>query len=489
MRKAQNLANISQQPQDLPIFVDLDGTLLKTDTIFELLILLLKHKFSSFLLSPFWLLKGRSYFKAKISKHVKIDPKLLPYNLKFLNYLRKQARKGRLIYLATGSFHAEAKAIADHLGIFNDVLASDDSTNLIGLNKLKAIKAFTNNGPFIYAGNSGVDLIIWNEADQAIVVRASLGLKEAASAQTPVIKYFPASKNLFQSLLNALRVYQWVKNLLLFIPLLMAHKITDFFALIQVSFGFLAFNCIASGVYICNDLLDLHNDRQHPTKRRRPYAAGDLPLWTGFVLFPILLSAGFWAAFWLDKHFFLLLAAYFAITCAYSFKLKSLATIDVICLSVLYTWRVLTGGVLANVEVSPWLLAFCCFLFYSLALAKRSAELLIFISKQNQLKTGRNYLITDLPIINTIGIASSCMAVLVFALYISSSTVQSIYKNPEFLWPICLALLYWTSRIWIITNRGKMHQDPIVFALKDKASHATLVIITILFSLASISFE
>lgn len=468
-----------------PIFVDLDGSLLKTDTICELIFLLFKEHFFLFLLIPFWLIKGKSYFKSKISQKVSLDPKTLPYNEELLSYLEIKRTQGHLIYLATGSFADEAKAIAAHLQLFSDVLASTKDLNLIGKNKLKAIQEKTRKGSFIYVGNSFSDLPIWKEASKGILVRPQLGLKHRALKLTHFDFVFSRQHSLTHSLFKGFRIHQWVKNLLLFVPMLAAHDFFSWDKWQTLFFGFFAFCLIASSVYMINDLLDLHHDRRHPTKRKRPFASGDLPLWIGFIFVPAFLFSGLTIAYLISFKFFTVASLYFTLTCAYSFKLKSILLIDVMTLAGLYSLRVLAGGVLLDLFISPWLLSFCCFMFLSLALAKRSTELLLFKKSRSDYSIGRNYQLEDISIVQTLGLATACIGILVLALYISSPQVSVLYKNPDLLWFICLGLFYWVGRIWILTARGLMNQDPVVFAIKDKTSYIVLALLLCIFLAAS----
>ena len=484
MEAASSLPEIKEE-QKVPIFVDLDGTLLKTDTIFELLILLIRNHFLHCFKIPWWLLRGRAHCKSQISRFVALDPPSLPYNTRFLNYLKKKRRQGHELYLATGSYQSEAQAIADYLGIFSGVLATDGTQNLVGEKKLAAIQAQMGSEPFAYAGNSLPDLAIWRHSEQAILVSPMPGLRKSAAQLTNIEAYFARPRSAANALWRGLRIYQWIKNLLIFVPVIAAHEFTDIRKLGLSALGFVAFSLIASTVYLINDLLDLQNDRHHVIKRKRPFANGDLPLWSAFLLAPILLVTGFSIATLLNPTFTICLAAYLMATTLYSAKLKSLPVVDVISLALLYTIRVIAGGLVTDLNVSLWLLGFCCFFFFSLALAKRSTELAMTIRKGTALKTGRDYHPQDLPLINALGVSTSCMAVLILAIYVASPAVSARYNSPHILWLLCVTVLYWVARIWIVTNRGKMHHDPIVFAVRDRASHACLAICVVIFVIAT----
>lgn len=455
-----------------PLCVDLDGTLIATDALWESLLLLVKSKPISLLSLPLWFMKGKAHFKRQIAERVKLNPASLPYRENVLSFLKKEQETGREIVLATAADETVAQGVAAHLGIFSEVLASDGAINLSGQRKLAALKKHSGTNGFDYIGDAGVDLPLWQAAHRAYLVQPSTALHNKARRVASVGGVFTEKKNNLFSLLKALRIYQWVKNILLFVPLLMAHKVIEADLNLQALYAFVAFSLCASCVYIVNDLLDLEADRLHPHKRHRPFAAGVLPIKAGVLTAPLLLVASFTiAAVFLPLNFFIVLGLYFLLTTAYSFHLKRVLIVDVLVLAGLYTLRLFAGGIATSVPISPWLLAFSMFFFLNLAFVKRFSELhLMQESKQTKSK-GRGYVVGDIELFRSIGPASGYLSVVVLCFYINSREVVLLYKHPELLLLIGPFLLYWITRMWLWALRGKMTDDPIVFAAKDPASY------------------
>jgi len=455
-----------------PLCVDLDGTLIATDALWESLLLLIKTKPLSFFSLPFWLLKGKAYFKRQLALRVKLNPASLPYRENVLSFLQKEQERGREIVLATAADEYVAQGVAAHLGIFAEVLASDGDNNLSGRRKLEALKKYSGANGFDYIGDAEVDLSLWQASHRAHLVEPSIALLNKARRVATVGGVFTEKKNNFRSFIKALRVYQWVKNILLFAPLLMAHKVFEIDRHLQALYAFVAFSLCASCVYIVNDLLDLEADRLHPHKRHRPFAAGTLPIKAGVLAAPLLLAASFIiAAAFLPAQFFIVLGLYFTLTTAYSFHLKRVLVVDVLVLAGLYTLRLFAGGIATNVPISPWLLAFSMFFFLNLAFVKRFSELhLMQESKQTKSK-GRGYVVGDIELFRSIGPASGYLSVVVLCFYINSREVVLLYKHPELLLLIGPFLLYWITRMWLWALRGKMTDDPIVFTARDPVSY------------------
>lgn len=460
----------------VPLFVDLDGTLIHSDLLFESFFALLRTHPLHCLLVPFWLLRGKAYMKDRIAQLVEIDAAWIPYNGPFLEHLRKEAASGRELVLATASSALLADKVAGHLGIFSAVIASDADLNLSGKRKLEKITERTGDGPFDYAANAMVDLPVWKQARRALVVSPHRGVVDAARRVTEVEHIFPGNSTGLMAYPTAMRMYQWMKNLLLFVPLFTAHKFSDLQLVSTEVLAFLAFSLCSSGVYVLNDLLDLPADRAHPRKRTRPFAAGTLPLSHGMVLACLSPLVGLCIALLLSTEFFYLLLLYMVLTSAYSIRFKTYAIVDVLLLAALYTLRVFAGAVVINVTLSFWLLTFSMFVFLSLALVKRCSELVMMNAAQKTTMSGRGYEIADLALLQTMGIASGYMAILVIALYIDNPTVTELYARPQILWMLCPALLFWVSRVWLKTARGEMHDDPLLFAIKDRGSQLTAVV-------------
>jgi len=449
--------------------VDLDGTLLKTDLLLESFMLLLRINPLNALLALFWLLRGKAYLKAQIAHRVSIPVQLLPFNQDVIAYLQQQKAAGRQLVLATASHKIFARQIADHLGLFDAVLATDDKVNLSGSRKRAALIEQYGERGFVYAGNAAVDLKVWSHSDAAVVV-GSRRLANQAASHCELEQHIDTGSVSIRTIIKALRVHQWVKNALIFVPLITAHQIHHPQYLLLSILGFIAFSLCASSVYFLNDMLDLNDDRQHATKCNRPFAAGSLSLLFGLAGAPLLLLIALALCWFLPIQFLVVLVAYYVLTLAYSFKLKRLVMVDVIALASLYTVRIVAGAAAVGVTLSFWLLSFSIFVFLSLAIIKRYSELMKLKAVSESKALGRGYQVEDLELLSSLGGASGYISVLVLALYINSPDVKAMYAMPTMMWPACLVMLYWVSRIWIIAHRGNMDDDPIVFALKDKAS-------------------
>lgn len=459
----------------LPICVDLDGTLITTDTIIESAVRLIKSRPSSMFLMPFWLAKGKANLKHQIARRVSLDVTLLPYNQPLLSWLKEQKAAGRSLTLATASDKTVAQKIASQLGIFDHVVASDGQTNMSSLKKAQALTTLHGTKQFCYAGNSRADLAVWHAAGSAIVVNAAASIVKAAGSAAAIEKIFPRQPLSFQTIAKTIRIHQWVKNLLLFVPLIAAHKVADIPLLISATIAALSFCCMASAIYIMNDLFDVEADRSHHTKKFRPLAAGTIPPLTAITIAGILGIASLALALPLPPRFAIALALYVIINLAYSSTIKQIALLDVITLSSLYVLRILAGGVATHIVTSSWLFVFAMFLFTSLALVKRFSEL-TSLARQNKDKAiGRGYTSEDRQLLGMLGIASGFISLLVLALYISSDAVTNLYHTPMLLWLMIPLMLFWISRLWLLAYRGQMHEDPIMFAIKDSPSYLVLV--------------
>jgi 4-hydroxybenzoate polyprenyltransferase len=372
--------------------------------------------------------------------------------------------------LATASHSLPAQAVARHLGIFSQVLATDAERNLAGAKKRDALVALFGAQGFDYAGNARPDLAIWPWARRAIVVNPERGIEAGARSLTEVESVFSDRKPVVRVVLRAIRVHQWVKNLLVFLPLVAAHAWTDPTAIAHSLLAFAGFSLCASAIYLINDALDLDADRAHSRKRFRPLASGDLSLTAGAALALVLLVAGLGIGSLISSKFLLVLSAYVITTCAYSFALKSYVLIDVLLLAALYTVRVIGGAAAIAVMPTFWLMALSMLLFFSLALVKRCAELISLRVDDKPSVKGRDYHLSDLPQLTSLGVAASYGAVVILALYVHSPEVAIKYRHPQALWMLCPLLLYWTGRMWIVTGRGQMHDDPIIYSAKDRPS-------------------
>ncbi len=470
----ETTTTLTRTPPARPLAVDLDGTLIRTDLLHESALRLLKARpLTGLFVLAYWLLRGRAALKAKLARAVLLPPESLPYSVDFLAYLRAEHARGRRLVLATAADRVQAEAVAAHLGVFDEVLASDGAANLSGRAKGKALAQRFGERGFDYAGNAKVDLRVWAHAHDAVVVNGAGGLSASAAASALGLgPLFPRARGAgFRSVAKALRVHQWAKNALIFVPIAAAHHF-DLATLQQGLLAFLSFSLLASSVYVLNDLMDLEDDRAHPRKRRRPFAAGDISIVGAAALGVASLSASVAIALTLAPLFWAALALYFAVTTAYTFWLKRRPMLDVMSLAGLYTMRILAGAAATGIVVSFWLLALSMFLFLSLALLKRYSELHLLRASGKEKTAGRGYLVADMAMMPALGGASGLMAVLVMALYTNQPTVWETYRHPQLLWLICPLMLYWVLRVWFIANRGEMHDDPVVFAIRDKVSLA-----------------
>ena len=467
----------SDTTQSVPLFVDLDGTLIKTDLLAESALVLLKQAPWMIFVMPLWLLRGKAYLKARIAERVSLATDTLPLQTAFVAFLQSQQATGRPLYLATAADARLAQPMADRLGIFRGVLASDGIHNLRSKNKLAAIAHITGGGCFDYAGNARADFPIWAKARQAIVVNPGLGVLHGARVRTTVSQVFEDRPPLWRLWIKQTRLHQWMKNLLIGVPLLTSHAFNTP-NLVAVALAFIAVGLVASATYMLNDLLDLASDRKHPRKCRRPFAAGNLGIAPGCIVMALLLLGGLLLAASLAPSFLLILLGYLLLTLAYTFYAKQLVLIDVLMLALLYTIRIMAGAMVINVAISSWLLAFSMFTFLSLALIKRRAELGTVESLERTNTEGRDYQLTDAPVINSMGISAGYLAVLVLALYVDSPAVSTHYSHPRLLWLLCPLMLYWISRLWIKTSRGEMHDDPLVFSLQDIGSWMVFLAMT-----------
>lgn len=457
-----------------PLVVDLDGTLIKGDLLVEGVIALVKRSLHYLLLIPIWALRGRTTLKAKVAKRAEIKLSMLAVNRPFLAYLRSEKARGRRLYLASGSHQIWVRRVADELGLFDGVFASDGTRNGTGYEKLSVLRDRFGFKGFDYAGNAAVDYPIWRAARRATVVNASKRVTRWARKHASVEHVFPRSKPGISTYFRAMRIHQWLKNMLLFVPLIAGFQIADLQAFGQIGLGLLAFCLCASSVYLLNDIVDVADDRLHPRKCKRPFASGELGIPQGLGLIPLLLAAGLGLALFLPWQFAAILAAYYAMTLAYSFKLKQFPGLDVQTLALLYTTRIVAGAAAGEIPLSFWLLSFGFFLFLSLAFVKRSAELAVM---RDQGKEGsRGYLVSDLPLLNSMGIGSGYISAFVLGLYVNSRQVGVVYDHPQVLWALVPIVLYWITRVWLLTHRGKMHDDPVVFAARDGVSFVLAVL-------------
>jgi len=458
----------------VPVCTDLDGTLVKSNMLMETLVAVVKRRPWLALAAPFWLARGgRAGLKRELASRAAIDVATLPYDENLLAELRRERARGRKLVLSTAADSIIAERVAAHLGIFDAVIASDGKSNMKGEAKAaELVRRFGERG-FDFVGEDRFDFPAWAHARSAIVVGGSDAVLRRLDAMGTPRRRIDRPGNGAYAIIRGARAYQWAKNLLVFVPLLTAHRLFDGESLAASLAAFLAFSLVASAVYLVNDLADLEDDRRHPAKRRRAIASGDLAIGTALALAPLLLAGAAWIALMLPWEFGALLATYVAANFFYSSGLKRIAVLDVFILAGLYTLRILAGAAAIDVPVSHWLLAFSSFAFLSIALVKRYVEVSNVASREELRVGGRGYLAHDGPLLAALGTAAGYLSVLVFALYITSPQVMQLYSRPAVLWFAVPLLLYWISRIWFLAHRGRLHEDPLLFALRDGASYAT----------------
>lgn len=454
----------------IPLVVDLDGTLIHTDMLHESALKVFRDQPLSIFQIPLWLLQGKAVLKEKLARRLHFDASTLPYNQPLLSWLASQKADGRPLILCTASDQKIAEAVAAHLQLFDEVMASNGQTNLSGRNKALALTERFGSGGFDYAGNSHKDLPVWQQSRQAVVVNAPTGLSARARAVSRVEHEFPARQSDLWDWVKLMRAHQWLKNLLIFVPMLAAHEIDNTALWPVMILAFFAFSLCASAVYITNDLFDLESDRLHPRKRHRPFASGAIAAWKGVLLVPPLLLVSLLLAIQVGQAFLQWLMLYFVLTCTYSFWLKRLMLVDCVTLALLYTLRIVAGAAAAGSELTFWLLAESVFLFLSLAFVKRYAEL--HMSEQSGIARahGRGYYTRDATLIKILGISAGYIAVLILAFYFNSDAVSGLYQYPTLAWAAIPCMLFWISWMWLQASRGLMHDDPLVFAVKDRNS-------------------
>lgn len=458
----------SAEPAELlPLAVDLDGTLIRSDLFIEGIVRL---TFAKPWLLPslvFWLTRGRAYAKKRIFEVLDLDPSTLPYDQRVVAWLAGERRKGRTVVLASACDRVAVEKVAAHVGLFDAVYASDGQTNLKSANKARRLaEAFP--GGFVYAGNETADLEVWRAARRAVVVNASADLGARAEQDFDIEQRFERQGSVLNALIEAARPQQWSKNLLVFLPMLVGQGWMLPGAWLSAAVTFWALCFTASAIYLINDASDIEADRNHPRKHARPFASGTLPLHIGLGSSAALLALGLSLAVAADV--LILMLIYVALTSLYSFWVKRLVLLDVFLLASLYTIRIVLGGAATGFIASGWLLAFSCFFFFSLALVKRVAETRDLTKRGGGEVGGRGYKSSDTDILTTMGVSAGFIASLVLALYLQDDSNASHYREPFLLWGLPAIAIIWICRIWLMVARDEMHDDPIVFAARDTYS-------------------
>jgi 4-hydroxybenzoate polyprenyltransferase len=482
--------------KNVTLCVDLDRTLIKTDILIESILSLLRNNVWSIFLLPFWLLNGKAYFKAKIAENAKINVTTLPYNEELVRFLTNKKKNGVDVVLVTATNLAYAEQVANYLDIFSNIVASNNKENIKGVAKRDKLESLYGKYGYDYIEDSKDDIPVWKSAGKCIFVGNSRDKRIFEGKKITFESFFDNSREggygKLIDYIKGIRVHQWAKNTLIFVPLFLTHGFHDKNLLLISIITFLSFSFAASANYLINDLIDLELDRSHPTKKNRALASGNMFIGHAILSIPILLVISYIMALLVSPLLPVLLLVYLLVTFLYSIFLKKILIIDVITLAGLYTARIIVGVFAIQGSLSFWLLSFSMFLFFSLALVKRCVELKLIESK-NKTSTfidkkisGRGYWVGDAPILYNLGVASGLLAVLVFALYINSQEVSVLYGKPEILWLALPVLFFWISRIWVLTYRGVMHEDPVLFAIHDKVSLTSIVVVLAILWTASV---
>lgn len=483
---ANSIKNSESTTCLLPLIVNLDDMLIKCNLLLESSILLIKHSIFNIFIILKWLLTDRVLFKEKISELISIDTEKLPYNRSVIDFLTAEYKNGRKIILISVSPIKYAQKIADYLGLFSSVIITSTKFNPEDINKpeKKLVDCVKNGFEYVCYSNNSSSFLIKRYNDYT--VNNSIPPKNDVHQTVNIVYTKNESNSGILKYFKAIRVYQWSKNFLLFVPLITSHNISKTDMLIRCIFGFLAFNFCASSTYILNDIFDTESDRKHPRKKNRVFARGDISVSNGLVIAMIMTVSGISLSLFLSINFTLLVLSYIILTFFYSLFLKKKAMIDVITLAILYSIRIFGGAQLINVDVSFWLFAFSIFIFLGLALIKRCTELQVISHTSTDAPLfGRDYDINDLQTLRSIGITSSFISIVVFALYINSTEVLSLYSYPKFMWAICPALLLWINRLWIKTSRCLMHDDPLIFTFKDIPSQLLILFMIVIVIIAN----
>ena len=453
----------------VPLAVDLDGTLIRSDLLIETAFSELGRRPQSLIEMFGALSRGKAALKHRLAEPVDFDPSTLPYDEAVLDYIRAARAEGREVYLASASHERLVKAVADHLGLFAGYFASNADTNCGGKIKAQKLVAAFGEGGFDYIGNDSADLPVWDKAATAIAVRTSGRVSQELKRAHGNVHMLSWERPTWRTWAKLARTHQYPKNALLFVPLITAH-VFEPVAFLKVFLAFIAFSLCASSVYVLNDLVDLQDDRKHRTKCNRPLARGKIPLYQALVAMPLLLIMLMVLAASISLPFLGVLVVYYILTTAYSFWLKRKALLDVLALAGLYTMRVIGGAVVLSVSVSAWLLAFSAALFLSLALIKRFVELAARSDAQLPDSKSRGYRNTDADLVMALAAASGFNAVIVFILYVSSESMHALYSDPQLLWLGAPILTYWIARMLMLAHRRVMDDDPVAFATKDRES-------------------
>ena len=463
------------------LVIDLDDTLISSDMLYETFWTAFSNDYKIPIKSIGWLIRGKEKLKSKLSISAEIIVENLPYNKDVIDYIKQHREKGGYTALVTASNQAVAEKIAKYLNLFDEVKGSSENLNLKGHAKAKFLTTRFGIKNYDYMGDSLSDLPIWKNSNKAITVNANSNLIKKCEKINSNCYHLQSelSQNFFLNYLKVIRVYQWIKNILVFLPMFAAHQLTKH-NLVDSSLAFIAFCLIASSVYVINDLFDLNADRAHPNKKLRPFALGTIPIKNGLIIFLLLFVPGIALSFIIEFYFFLLMPIYFLLTFLYSIVLKKKVILDICILAILYTLRIIGGSFATEIQISFWLFAFSIFLFLSLAAIKRQSELVNLKNRKKKYIIRRGYQANDLPIISMIAISSGFISVLLAGLYINSPDVLTLYSKPWTLGAASIILLFWIMNIVFAGSRGLINDDPIIYAIKDNTSRMCFIAVILL---------
>ncbi len=462
---------------NIPLCVDLDGTLIKSDMMFESMAILIKSNPIYLLMIPIWFIKGKLYLKEQLFNRVQIDIDTMPLNDEIVNFLINEKKSGRTILLVTASLQYYADKYKEKFNFLDEAIGSKDGINLSAKYKAEYLKGRFGDKNYDYIGDSHKDLVVWSFAQNALIVSDNTILINKAKEITNIAETWGRTNTpKYKIIFKQLRIYQWVKNLLIFLPALLAHSL-EFNIYFQLLLSFLSFSFVASSIYIFNDLMDLNSDRKHKIKKNRPLAAGNFRISDAFVYTILLMTIGIMIGVFINISFIIVLLIYLITTYLYSIYLKRIYIVDIITLALLYTMRIIAGSATSGFIISEWLAAFALFFFFSMGALKRFTELK---NSKNEKLSGRAYIADDMNIVQIMGICSSMISVLVMVLYINSNTISQLYSNPKILYLIIPILLHWNMRVWVLADRSMMNEDPIVFSIKDKYSYLSILLIGII---------
>lgn len=453
---------------NLPLVVDLDGTLVRSDLLVETIFAHLGADPLRVFAATGLLMRGKAAFKAGIAAETTVDAALLPYDERVLGLIAAARAQGRKIFVASGGNERPVAAVAAHIGA-DGWFASDATVNLSGAAKARRLVEVFGEKGFDYVGNDRADLAVWAVARRGWAVEPRSSVRRALASGGADVAVIEPSAGGTRDWIRLARVHQWVKNVLVFVPMVTSHHFAAASVVTSI-LAFLAFSLVASAIYVLNDLVDLEADRRHPSKRFRPLATGRVSILTAPLVAAVACVVAFAVAFAASPRFAAVLLGYLVLSTAYTFFLKRKMLVDIVTLAGLYTLRVVGGAAAIAVPVSEWLFGFSLFFFTSLALIKRYVELAARADADLPNPTDRDYLKSDLGIVAALAASAGFNAVTVFALYVSSDAVRPLYAHPKVLWLICPILMYWIGRALMMANRRLMDDDPILFALKDRNS-------------------